>query len=260
MTVLITYIILAAIIALIVYAFFRVFELVTVWDYENGLKYSNGRFVGLVEPGIYFTIKPFTRVLKVDSRAQDAVIAGQEVLTSDAVAIKVSITAKYQVTDPRAAIQESTNYFQSLYIILQTVLREIISQQTADELLENRGEFDDRLMEHSNPQVSKLGIELLSTRIRDITFPGDLKRAFAQVVMARKEGQAALERARGETAALRSLANAARMLENNPALMHLRTIQAISESPGSTVVMGLPDTATVVPKNKVPTSKTNSES
>ena len=257
---LIFFIVVAAIIVSIAYVVMKVFELVTVWDYEKGLKYSNGRFVGLVEPGIYFTVKPFTTVLKVDSRAQDSVIAGQEVLTSDAVAIKVSITAKYQVTDPRTAIQESTNYFQSLYIILQTVLREIIAQQTADELLENRGGFDDRLMELSTPQVSKLGIELLSTKIRDITFPGDLKRAFAQVVMARKEGQAALERARGETAALRSLANAALLLDNNPALMHLRTIQAISESPGSTVVMGLPDAATVIPKTNAPKKKTDGES
>ena len=256
---LIVVIIVLALIVLIAYLFKQVFELVTVWDYEKGLKYSNGRFVGLIQPGLYFTIKPFTQVLKVDCRAQDVVIAGQEVLTSDAIAIKVSITAKYQVSDPRVAIQESANYFQSLYIVLQTVLREIIAQQTADELLENRGGFDDRLLELAKPQAAKLGIELLSAKIRDITFPGDLKKAFAQVVMARKEGQAALERARGEGAALRSLANTARMIENNPALMHLRTIQAISESPGSTIVMGLPENSLTFPKTSGSENKSSDE-
>ena len=71
-------------------------------------------------------------------------------------------------------------------------------------------------------------------------FPGQLKEIFAQVVKARKEGLAALERARGETAALRNLANAAKMAEKSPALMQLRLIQAVGESSGNSVVLGLP--------------------
>ncbi len=35
-------------------------------------------------------------------------------------------------------------------------------------------------------------------------FPGEMKKAFAQVVKAQKEGQAALERARGETGTSKS--------------------------------------------------------
>jgi regulator of protease activity HflC (stomatin/prohibitin superfamily) len=74
-------------------------------------------------------------------------------------------------------------------------------------------------------------------------FPGDLKKTFAEVVRAQKQGQAALEQARGETAALRNLANAARMLEKNPALLQLRTLHTISGLAGQggvTVVLGLP--------------------
>jgi hypothetical protein len=78
-------------------------------------------------------------------------------------------------------------------------------------------------------------------------FPGDLKKAFAQVVIARKQGLAALERARGETAALRNLANAARMLEGNPELMQLRLLQEIGESTGNTIVLGLPASTTPLP-------------
>ena len=78
-------------------------------------------------------------------------------------------------------------------------------------------------------------------------FPGELKRTFAQVVTARKEGLAALERARGETAALRNLANAARTMEGNPALMQLRVLQEIGKSPGNTVVLGLPAAMSPLP-------------
>ena len=73
-------------------------------------------------------------------------------------------------------------------------------------------------------------------------FPADLKRAFADVLKAKHEGQAALERARGESAALRNLANAARVLEGNPALMNLRLMQSLSaaQSAGNTLVLGVP--------------------
>jgi regulator of protease activity HflC (stomatin/prohibitin superfamily) len=78
-------------------------------------------------------------------------------------------------------------------------------------------------------------------------FPGELRRTFAQVVAARKEGLAALERARGETASLRNLANAARMMSANPTLLQLRLLQELGKSAGNTIVLGLPSTTTPLP-------------
>ncbi len=71
--------------------------------------------------------------------------------------------------------------------------------------------------------------------------PGDLKRVFAGVVAARKEGEAGLERVRGETAALRNLANAGRMVEDNPGLLQLRMLQQLGGSSGNTVMLTMPD-------------------
>jgi hypothetical protein len=76
--------------------------------------------------------------------------------------------------------------------------------------------------------------------LRDLTLPGDLKKAFSQVAQARQEGLAALERARGETAALRNLANVAQLMERHPSLLQLRLLQTISERSGNTVVVGSP--------------------
>jgi regulator of protease activity HflC (stomatin/prohibitin superfamily) len=72
-------------------------------------------------------------------------------------------------------------------------------------------------------------------------FPGELKTIFAQVVNARNEGLAALERARGESAALRNLANAAKLLENNPELRQLRFLQVLENKGGNTVVVLSPE-------------------
>lgn len=82
-------------------------------------------------------------------------------------------------------------------------------------------------------------------------FPGELRRTFAQVVAARKEGLAALERARGETASLRNLANAARMMSANPTLLQLRLLQELGRSAGNTIVLGL-STTTPLPLRDAP--------
>jgi len=74
-----------------------------------------------------------------------------------------------------------------------------------------------------------------------LILPAETRRLVTEVERARREAQAALERARGEQAALRSLANAARMLRNNPELHTLRVLQALNPIPGRpapTLVLG----------------------
>ena len=88
------------------------------------------------------------------------------------------------------------------------------------------------------PEGAKLGINILVVEVKDVMFPAELKRAFADVLKAKQEGQAALERARGESAALRNLANAARLIEGQPALTTLRFLQTLEASKaGQTFVM-----------------------
>jgi hypothetical protein len=91
------------------------------------------------------------------------------------------------------------------------------------------------------PQADALGLRLLKIEVRDLILPGELKRAFAQTITAQKEALASLERARGETASLRSLANAARIMQDHPGLLQLRAVQAIEASKGNTIALGLPD-------------------
>jgi regulator of protease activity HflC (stomatin/prohibitin superfamily) len=83
-------------------------------------------------------------------------------------------------------------------------------------------------------------MELMSVDVKDLMFPGPLKKVFAQVIEARQQGLASLEKARGETAAMRSLANAARMVDDNPSLLQLRILQQLESTSGNTVVLGLP--------------------
>ncbi len=211
---------------------------VTIYEYQKGLRYRDGKFLGLLDPGAYWIYSRVTAVVPVDMRTHFVSIASQEILTKDAVTIKMSLAVQYAIEDPDRAINGVEKYYDGIHLALQIALRDIVSSLAIDELLESRNGLSGRLMEMTSEKIKALGIRLESVDIKDITLPGDLKKIFAQVVTARKEGQAALEKARGETAALRSLANVAQLLEKNPALLNLRVIQTLEGSKGNTVVMG----------------------
>jgi regulator of protease activity HflC (stomatin/prohibitin superfamily) len=225
----------------------RLLERVTVYEYERGLLYERGRFVRLLGPGQYWLLRTHSRVTKVDVRPRVVTVPGQEVITADGVSVRISLTTEYELADPVTAINTHGDYARAYYAALQDALREVVGATPVDELLERRGAVGEQLAERTREAAERLGLRPLGVGVRDFMFPGELKRTFAQVVSARKEGLAALERARGETAALRNLANAARVLEGRPALMQLRLLQELGKTGGNTVVLGLPSSTTPLP-------------
>jgi regulator of protease activity HflC (stomatin/prohibitin superfamily) len=232
---------------------------VTVYEYQKGLKYTHGRYVATLNPGQYWILSSFSSVVPVDTRPQFVTIQGQDVLSADGVTLKVSLAAEYQVADPHVAINRNASFQNSLYLTLQMAVREIVGKEKIDTLIENRAGFSSKLTELTSGKAAEYGLKLILADIKDIMFPGEMKKAFAQVVKAQKDGQAALERARGETAALRSLANAAKMMDDNPNLLQLRTLQALAETGGNTLVLGLPSGSvpmvTRTEKTSVPSRK-----
>ena len=230
-------------------ALFFIFGLrrVTVLEYEKGMKYVRGKFQSVIAPGQYWYVPYFTIITKLDVRSRFVSIAGQEVLSSDGVTLKVSLAANYEIIDPSIAINKVQSFQDALYLELQLSLREIIGVADIDTILAGRSDISKKLMEITAPKATSLGLELISVNLKDIMFPGKLKEIFAQVVSAKKESLADLEKARGETAALRHLANAAKMIEGNPNLMQLRLLQTLGETSGNTLILGAPSQFMPIP-------------
>jgi regulator of protease activity HflC (stomatin/prohibitin superfamily) len=212
---------------------------ITIFEYERGLKYAKGRFKQVLPPGQYWIwLLGNTTIRKVDIRPQYISIPGQAVLTADGVGLKVSLTAVYEISDPATAINQVSSYYQALYLIVQTALRETVEAIAIDALMASRAQLSQQLLEKAAAPVAAIGLRLISVSIKDLMLPGELKKLYAQVVQARQAGLAQLERARGETAALRNLANAARLTHDNPALLKLRLLQALEQSSGNTFFIG----------------------
>ncbi len=194
--------------------------------------------MGTLPPGTHWVARRVGSITKVDVRPYVLTVPGQELLTSDGIGVKLSLVANVEVTDPAAAVNQVQSYTAALYTIIQVALREIVSGRSLEDLLAGRADIGPKVLEASAEPAQAFGLKVTSVDVRDLMLPGDLKRIFAQEVAARKEGLAALEKARGETAALRNLANAARMVEENPALLQLRLLQQLGAAGGNTVVIG----------------------
>jgi regulator of protease activity HflC (stomatin/prohibitin superfamily) len=224
---------------LLVIVFFSIFRIRTVYDFQRGVLFVFGRFKEILGPGSHLFFRLTQNITVLDIRPTIQVISGQELVTSDGISLKVSLAVTYEIVDPRIAIIEAEDYKKAIHLALQVAIREIIAPIPVDEVLSKRSEFAAQLMTLCSAKFESFGVKLIQAEVRDLTFSAEVKTIFAQVVKARKVGQAALEKARGESAALRSLANSAKMIEGNPALLQLRTLHAIAESQNATVVMNI---------------------
>ena len=208
-----------------------------------GLLYRKGKFVEALSVGRHIRWGRHLTWNVLDVRKASLLVAGQEVLTADNVGLKLSLLVTYQISDAAKAVHETQSWHTDLYNAAQIALRALVSGVAAEQLLNQRLDVGAQLLARVKTDVEKVGINVHAVDVKDVMFPADLKRAFGDVLKAKQEGQAALERARGESAALRNLANAARVLEGNPALMNLRLMQSLSaaQNAGNTLVVGVPN-------------------
>ena len=212
---------------------------VTVFEYQAGLLYRKGRLERTLGPGRYFALSPSKKIVVEDMREQLLSVPGQEVLTSDNLAVKVSLSTRVRVTDARLKAHAAERPLDVLYSDMQVALRKAVATRALEALLADRGAIGAEVAAAAKASASARGLEVLAVDVLDVMLTGEAKRAYADIFRAKKDGEAALERARGETAALRNLANGARMLNGNPALYNLRLLQALSmpTAKGATIVL-----------------------
>jgi len=228
---------------------------VTVNQWEQGLLFRYGRLETVLEPGSHRRWGGGFTLRAVDMRPWVVLVPTQEVPTAAGATVKVTVAGQAHVMDAATYVTAARNAEQALYLAVQVALRELVATTTVEDLLANRGDVGNRLLAGVRG-LDTLGLAVDQLELKDIVLPGELKRAQAEVLVARAQGTAALERARGETAALRSLANAARMAADNPVLVQLRLLQQLEASMGHTVVIGTPPLgAGIAPTAAVPTKK-----
>ncbi|MBM6592641.1 SPFH domain-containing protein [Microvirga pudoricolor] len=212
----------------------------TIYDWDHGLLYLNGRFSKILPAGRYtnFSIGRRRDIFTIRRRSYFQMPLPLDVTSAEKLPFRVSAVMIYDVADPQKAF-EASDLQKSFQLALAAALTRLASEKSLDAFLTERGSLDGSLMAMLSEPME--GCSIQSATIVSVTLPPEIRRMFTEVERAKLEGQAALERARGEHAALRSLANAARMLKGNPELVNLRVLQALSGSNGkrqATLVLG----------------------
>jgi regulator of protease activity HflC (stomatin/prohibitin superfamily) len=206
----------------------RITRVVEVWEYERGLLYEQGRFVKLLMPGRYrLWAWQHQDIKKVSVREVSQTVTGQEVITRDKVPVRVTLIAQYAVTDPEQAVHAVESYVERLYQDLQLTLREAISTRDVDDVLTERDALSTTLYEDVAARAADYGVTVSRVGVKDVILPGRVEHVLLQEVEADRAGRASLIAARHETAAARSKANTARIMRENPAIVHLQEIEAL---------------------------------
>ncbi|WP_055476386.1 slipin family protein [Gordonia sp. HS-NH1] len=166
--------------------------------------------------------------LSVDMRERLVQVAPQEVLTADSMAVRISMTLRARVIDAVAFVERSSDPIGTVYLTAQIALREFCAGVAADDLIRRGDTVDVAPIRASAAEAAgAVGMEVLEVVIRDVIIPAEVRSAALDVITAKTRGLAKLEAARAETAALRALANAGRLLDAHPALAQLRLVEAV---------------------------------
>ncbi len=205
--------------------------------------FLDGKYVETVKPGRHVFWKNIgkVRVVHVDLREALLDVSGQEIMTSDKVTLRMNSVITYKVIDTQKAVLGVEDYRQSLYKEAQLALRAAVGAIELDSLLVDKDSLALELRTMLAGRVKEFGVEIINLGIKDVILPGEMKDLMNRVIESRKAAEANLIARREETAAMRSQANTAKLLENNPTLMRLRELEVLEKVAGSSklnVVLG----------------------
>lgn len=198
---------------------------ITVSPGTQLVEYVRGAFTRVLEPGRHRRPWHTAEYVRVQTRAQLATLAPQEVPTADGLTVRATAAVRWSVTDARQYLDVAVAPFDHVYLAVQVALRDaVVTAGAAEAAAVLRATS---LLEAAEAAGREVGITVHDVVVKDVLLPTELRSAQAELVTARTRGQAELEKARAETAALRSLANAAKLLDEHPALAQLRLVQAL---------------------------------
>lgn len=209
----------------------HVLDICTVDRDCEGVLYVDGRFIETLLPGQYAFWKGAAdaRVVQVDTRETSVDVSGQEIMTADKVTLRMNALVGYRVVDARQAVSTTDDVRQAIYRETQLALRAVVGARDLDAFLADKDAVAQEIAAAVSRRASELGLAVVAIGIRDVILPGEMKDLMNKVTEAKKAAEANLISRREETAAMRSQANTARLLADNPTLMRLRELETLEK-------------------------------
>ena len=223
--------------------FILIISIRQVNQYQKGVKFMLGKYIGLMNPGWRLVFPIIQSYRKVDLRVKAVDVASQEAITKDNISVSVNAVIYYKVRNADKAILEVENYYYAISQLAQTTMRNAVGQVDLDELLSSRDRVSENIRTILDKASDPWGIEVINVELKDITLPEEMKRVIGKQAEAEREKRAIIIKAQGEVIAADNMAKAAKTLSQSSGALHLRTLQSIndiSSDQSNTIVFALP--------------------
>lgn len=212
-------------------------------QYQKGVKFTLGKYTGLMDPGWKLVWPIFQSYIKVDLRVKAVDVPSQEAITRDNISVSVNAVIYYKVREADKAILEVENFFYAISQLAQTTMRNAVGRVDLDELLSQREKVSEDIRTVIDKASDPWGIQVDNVELKDITLPKGMKRVIGKQAEAEREKRAIIIKAEGEVLAASNMAKAAGMLAEKSGALHLRTLQSIndiSSDQSNTIVFAMP--------------------
>lgn len=212
-------------------------------EYERGVKFTLGKYDGILNPGMRIVIPVLQSWQKVDIRTKVIDVPKQEIMTKDNVSAEINAVLYYRVSNSEKAILEVKDYCYAVSQLAQTTMREAVGEVSLDELLSQREKIAKRIQGILDKTTDPWGLKVESVELKEIILPDKLVRTISREAEAEREKRAIILRAQGEMQSAQNLVKAATDLSRTPGGMHIRTLQTIhslSTEKGKTTIYAVP--------------------
>ena len=215
-------------------------------EYERGVIFRLGRLIGgdgLKGPGLILLIPVIDKMVKVSLRTVVLDVPPQDVITQDNVSIKVNAVVYFRVIEPQKAIVQVENFLAATSQISQTTLRSVLGQSELDDLLSQREKINHKLQQIIDTNTEPWGVKVTNVEVKQIDLPQEMQRAMAKQAEAERERRSKVIAAEGEFQASQRLADAAKILSDQPSaltLRYLQTLREIATENNSTTIFPIP--------------------
>jgi len=212
-------------------------------QYERGVKFTLGRYAGIMNPGLRLVVPIIQTYQKVDMRTIVVDVPTQEGITKDNITVGINAVLYYRIFDPKLSILEVEHYDYAVSQLAQTTMRNAVGEVELDELLAKREQVAERVRIIVDKVSDPWGVKVESVDLKDVSLPQELKRVIGKQAEAERERRAVVIKAEGEKMAAKNMADAAAMLSKSPGGLHLRTLNALGEiasEQGNSIVLAVP--------------------
>jgi len=213
-------------------------------EWERGVVLRLGRMLPQAKgAGLKFVFFPIDKLTRISLRIETLDVPPQDVITKDNVSVKVNAVCYFRVVDANLALSQVQNYLYATSQLAQTNLRSVVGQFELDEILSEREKVNAKLQVILDQDTEPWGIKVTKVEVKQVDIPESMQRAIAKQAEAERERRAKIIHAEGEAQASAKLAEAAKMLETEPASIQLRYLQTLTEigvEKNTTVIFPLP--------------------